>query len=226
MPDKLYVISLGGSVLVPDKVDVKFLKEFKDLIIKLTKKGNSFIIICGGGKVCRDYQDAARQVSELSDEELDWIGVHATRFNAQLLHATFGKLAHKEVIKDPTLDTNFREQIVIAAGWKPGWSTDFVATILAKNHKVSSIVNVTSKPFVYDKDPAKFKDAKPIKKIEWSEFRKMFGSKWSPGLSSPFDPVASKECHDSNIKVVIMGSNLSNIKNFFENKKFEGTVIS
>ena len=222
---KTSVISLGGSVLVPDNVDVEFLREFRALILKLVKKGNRFIIICGGGKVCRDYQDAARAVSKVSDNDLDWIGVHATRFNAQLLHSVFGKEAHKEVVKDPSLDTEFKEAIVIAAGWKPGWSTDFVATLLAKNHKVDSIINITSKPYVYDSDPAKNKSARPIRDIAWNDFRKMFGSKWSPGLSSPFDPVASKECHDSGIKVVIMGRNLKNMENFFEGKKFEGTVI-
>mgnify|MGYP000061571883 CR=1 FL=1 len=36
---KTVILSLGGSVIVPDKVDVAFLKNFKKIIEKYTKKG-------------------------------------------------------------------------------------------------------------------------------------------------------------------------------------------
>ena len=50
---KLFVISLGGSLINGGEVDVKFLKDFRRLIIKQTKKGHRFILICGGGKPAR-----------------------------------------------------------------------------------------------------------------------------------------------------------------------------
>ena len=35
---KTLVISVGGSLLVPDKIDVNYLRKFRDLILSLTKK--------------------------------------------------------------------------------------------------------------------------------------------------------------------------------------------
>ena len=33
-----FVISLGGSIIIPDKINVKFLRGFRDLIIKHLRK--------------------------------------------------------------------------------------------------------------------------------------------------------------------------------------------
>ena len=51
---KTIVISLGGSIVVPEEIDIKFLTEFKNMIERLIKKGYRFIIICGGGSIARD----------------------------------------------------------------------------------------------------------------------------------------------------------------------------
>lgn len=48
-----------------------------------------------------------------------------------------------------------------------------------------------------------------------------------PGISTPFDPEAAKEAQKNNITVVILdGNNLVNLRNYFEGKCFEGTVIT
>ncbi len=220
----IFVVSLGGSVLVPSSVDVNFLREFKGLIEKLVKEGSKFIIICGGGRICRDYQNAAKAVSEISKDDLDWIGVHATRLNAQLLRDVLSKVANRTVIHEPK-KVSFREGVLVAAGWKPGWSTDYIAAQLARKNGISTIINITSRPYVYDRDPEKFGNARPIRKISWSEFRKMFGNEWSPGLNVPFDPVASRDAHSAGIKVVAVGKDLKNLENFLRGKAFSGTVI-
>ena len=219
------VISLGGSILAPGVIDQRFLKDFRKMILKFVKDGKKFIIICGGGKTSREYMTAASKVVKLKDDDLDWLGIHATRLNAHLLRTILRNVAHKRVIRDPTVKMKFKERVLIAAGWKPGWSTDHVAVLLAKNHGAKTVVNISNIDFVYDKDPRKHKNVKPLKWISWKKFRKMVGSKWSPGLNSPFDPVASRAAERFGLKVVIMGKNTKNIEKFLKGKEFKGTLI-
>ncbi len=219
------VISLGGSLIVPNEVDVDFLKKFKKLI--LFNKSKRFVLICGGGKTSRRYSSAASQVTKLHSEDIDWLGIHATRLNAHLLRTIFRDQAYATVQKDPTKKVNTSKQLIIAAGWKPGCSTDYDAVLFAKNYGAKTVINLTNVDYAYDKDPRKFKDAKIIKKTNWSSFRKVIPKKWSPNLNSPFDPVASKEAEKLRLTVVIMnGKNVKNLNNFLNSKRFIGTVIT
>jgi uridylate kinase len=219
------VISLGGSVLAPAVIDYEYLKGFRELILRLSSEGRRFIIICGGGKTAREYQSAASKVVKLTDDDLDWLGIHATRLNAHLLRTIFRDVANKKVVKNPTEKISFKEKVLIAAGWKPGWSTDHDAVLLAKNFGATTVINVSNVNNVCDKDPSKHADAKPIEKISWKDFRKMVGTKWSPGLNVPFDPVASRKAEKFGLKVVIMGKSIENLENFILGKQFKGTVI-
>ena len=225
MTKETVIISLGGSIVVQDKINTDFLKKFRSLILKHLPTKRFFIII-GGGKTAREYQNAALEVSGVDDEDRDWIGIHATRLNAHLLRTIFKEHAYPKVVKDPTEKISFKESIAIAAGWKPGFSTDYDAVLIAKNHGAKTIINVTNTDFVYDKDPKKSPEAKPIKSISWKAFRKIAGNKWSPGLSSPFDPVASKLAEKLKMKVIITGPDLENLEKIIEEKEFRGTTIN
>jgi len=219
-------MSLGGSVIVPKGIDIKFLKNFKEVIEKFIKKNYRFIIYCGGGSLARNYQNSALKILKLNNHDLDWLGIHATRLNANFLKSLFGKMAEDFIVIDPTSKIRFNKKILVAAGWKPGWSTDFDAVLLAKNLKVNTIINMSNIDYVYDKDPKKYNDAKKIKKISWKNFRKITGNKWKAGLNMPFDPIAAKEADNSRLKVIIIGKNLKNFENLLKNKKFEGTIIN
>ncbi len=224
--EKTIIISVGGSLIVPDEIDAQWLSSFKNLIENFIKKGFKFIIICGGGKTARKYQQAAKDLGELKRDDLDWLGIHSTRLNAHLLRTIFKKHANPRVIKDPTKKLVFKEKILVAAGWKPGCSTDYDAVLFAKSLGSKKLVNLSNIEYVYDKDPKKFKDAKPIEKISWKSFRKIVGNKWDPGLNAPFDPIASRESEKLGLEVAIMnGKNLKNLENYLERKAFVGTVI-
>ena len=221
------IISLGGSLIFPEEIDSSFLKNFREIIIKYAKQGKKFIIITGGGKICRKYQKAAGEIRDLEEDDLDWLGIHATRLNAHLIRTIFRDTAHPKVVKNPTVKEEFKESILIAAGWKPGCSTDYDAVLLAKTYNIKKIVNLTNIDYVYDKDPKKFPDAKKIEKISWVDFRKIVGDEWDPGLNMPFDPIASKESQKLGLEVGIMkGSNLENFEDYIQGKEFKGTIIS
>ena len=107
----LYVISVGGSLIVPEEIDTIFLSSFKQFIIKRIEKGDRFILIAGGGKTCRKYQQAAAKVSGIDDEEKDWLGIHSTRLNAHLLRTIFKIWANPKVVSDFEDDIDFKEKI-------------------------------------------------------------------------------------------------------------------
>ncbi len=223
--NKTFILSLGGSLIVPNQIDIKFLKSFKALIEKFSGKGYKFAIITGGGKTCRAYQQSLQELIGANQEALDWLGISVTHLNAQLVKSMFINV-HPEIIKNPTKKINFKSNIVIGAGWKPGNSSDLDAVLVAKNLDAGTIINLTNIDYVYDKDPKKFSGAKKIEKISWVDFRKLVGEKWIPGSNLPFDPIASKKASSLKLKVIIVnGNNLSNLEKIFLDKDFIGTII-
>lgn len=220
------IVSVGGSLIVPDAIDTDFLARFKALVLEKVQRGFSFTIIAGGGSTARRYQEAANQVTPLSRHDLDWIGIHSTRLNAQLLRNIFVGYAHPQIIKNPTIDVESEEPITIAAGWQPGCSTDYDAVLMAKNIGARRLVNLSNIDYVYTADPKKDAAATKIESIGWVEFRKLIPTEWDPGLSSPFDPVAAKEAETLGLEVAIMnGAKLEEFSNYLDNKPFVGTVI-
>ena len=210
----------------PGGVDWHFLKEFRGLILKKIKLGHKFYLIAGGGITARNYVAAASRVVKIDREDLDWLGIHATRLNAHLLRTIFRDQANPEIIKNPTIRLNSKKNIIVASGWKPGWSTDYVAAMMARVYGAKTILNLSNIDYVYDKDPNKHQDAKIRTKMKWPEFRKLVGNKWSPSLNAPFDPIASKKARELKLEVVIMnGKNIKNLENYLDSKKFKGTVI-
>jgi len=223
-PDEIIVISLGGSLICPDRIDIEFLKKFKDIIISQIKKGKRFVLITGGGRTARNYQAAAKEVVGVDKDDLDWLGIHATMINAHLVRTIFRKYARPHINHNPTETLDFKEKIkekiLVASGWKPGFSTDYDAVMLAKQFGVKKIINLSNIDYVYDKDPSKFPDAKPYKEISWNDFRKLVGNRWDPGLNMPFDPVASKEAEKLKLTVFIAnGSDLDNLDKIISGEK-------
>ncbi len=222
-----YILALGGSIICPKKIDVEFLRSFYNLIVERIKQGDRFVIITGGGDVARHYQQAATLINGVSDTEKDWIGIRATHLNGELLRAVFNEFAHPEVLDERGKVSNFNSySLVVGSGWKPGWSTDYVATQTAIDLDIDNILILSKQDYVYDRDPDKCKSAKPLEEIDWEEYRDIIPEKWTPGLNTPFDPVASRLADNENKKVVIAdGTNLQNLKSIFKGESFEGTTI-
>ncbi len=222
------IISLGGSLIAPKTgLDAAFIKTFRALIVKRVAKGERFVIICGGGATARAYQKVARDIGKLDAEDVDWLGIHATRLNAHLLRTVFRRFAHPTIVKNPNAPPSYREKVLIAAGWKPGWSTDYDAVLLASNLGATTVINLSDIDYVYSADPRKFPNAKPLKKINWKAFRKLVGDKWDPGLNAPFDPVASKLAQGIGLTVkMVSGRSFKDIEAAIAGKAFKGTIIS
>lgn len=227
--DKPIIISLGGSLVVPNGgIDTKFLSEFNTFIREKIAQKWRFFIVVGGGATARHYIEAASKVvGNITDWDLDWLGIHATRLNAHIVKTIFQDIVHPRIIQNYNKKVeNLKEPLVIAAGWKPGWSTDYDAVILARDYGAEIIINMSNISQVYDKDPNKYSDAKPIHKTSWDEFQKLVGETWCPGSNLPFDPVATKLAKELGLKVYVLGSDLENVDKVFAGQAFVGTTIS
>lgn len=223
---KTIVMSLGGSIIVPDQVDVNFLKRFRKLVLDFVKKGNRAVIVCGGGRTARRYGDAAQKISKVSNEELDWIGIKATYINAELVKSMFGSLAYENVVTEPNKHVTTSKKIIVGSGWKPGWSTDYDAVLLAKQFKADMVINLSNIEYVYDKDPNKYRNARKIEEMSWADFQKLVGKKYKPNASWPFDPVASELAKQWKMKVIVAnGTDLGNLKGILNGGSFKGTTI-
>lgn len=207
-------------MVVPDEINISYLKKLKKIIKKHSKK-NKFILVIGGGYTARKYQKAAKKLG-LNQTALDWIGIHATWLNADFVRTFFQ--INQKIVDNPTKKIKFKK-ILFAGGWKPGCSTDYDAVLLAKTYQAKSLINITNVSYLHNKNPKKYKNTKIIKQATWQELRKIIGSKWSPGLNTPFDPVAAKLAQKLKLKLYLIGPDLKNLDNLLRNKKFQGSTI-
>ncbi|MDR2535131.1 MAG: UMP kinase [Treponema sp.] len=223
------VISLGGSIVAPDGVDESFLKDFIVLVRTLLTQDEErrFIFVVGGGGPARAWQKAYRSLTPASiDEEADWIGVMATRLNAQLIRGILREWCTQEVVTDPTQVSGFEGRVLVAAGWKPGFSSDYDAVLLAERFHADNVINLSNIAQVYTDDPKINPLAKPIDVISWKDFRALVGDEWVPGKNVPFDPVASQYAAHIGLQVICAaGRNLENLKKILNREPFLGTTI-
>lgn len=224
------IISLGGSIIAPDKVDYTFLKSFRAAIISYLERNSDarLVFVAGGGAPARIYQDALRRIKENAEQSMqDWLGIKATHINAMLIKAIFSEYTEDEVVTDPSAESiKFNGRILTAGGWKPGFSTDTDAVYLARRFGAGRIINLSNIKKVYTADPKLDKNATPIDSISWKDFRAMVGDEWTPGKNAPFDPIASKLAEESGLTVICAdGRDIENTIAILEDREFTGTVI-
>jgi uridylate kinase len=223
------VISLGGSIVAPKDVDVDFVKKFVNLIRSFIEADTDrhFIFVVGGGAPARHYQNAYREISDnIKDDEADWIGIKATWLNAQLVKAVMSEWCNQDVVTNPLEVSPLTGRVLIAAGWKPGFSTDYDAVLLAERFGARLVINLSNIEKVFTADPKIDPNAQPIDKITWADFRAMVGDEWIPGKNVPFDPVASRHAEKIGIKVICAGGrNLENLGKILRGEEFFGTEI-
>jgi len=210
------VIAVGGSLIAPHLsdeggIDVPFLSAFRKVLLEEIKEGRKFVLVAGGGKTARVYRDAATHIGKTTNDDLDWIGIAATKLNAELLRVLFRKAG---------------DSVIVEGGTRPGWSTDYIAMSLAKKFGAKEVIDAGDIDFVYNKDPKKFPDAKPIPKLSWSEYRKLIPLEWTPGMSCPIDPIAARLAQRISIVAkTLKGTDFANLKKAIEGKEFVGTLI-
>ena len=215
------IISVGGSLIAPHDIDVSFLKRLRTVLTQFSRT-HTFALICGGGATARTYQAAAPHATH---QDKDWLGIYATRLNALLLWTLLKNTAHPNIITDPR-HTPRTNKTIIAAGWKPGWSTDYDAVMLAHKLNAKTVINLSNTDAVYTADPRTHKKTKPIADMTWKQYLNMIPKKWTPGMNCPFDPVASRLAAKKKINVIIMnGKALNRFMQFLKTGRAQGTIV-
>jgi len=226
MEKKVLVLSLGGSLIIPENVDIAFLENFKQIINKHENK-YKFIIVTGGGSIARKYISALKAAGKPEFLQ-SMAGIGTTRMNARFLTYLFGKDANEGIPHDMKQVAGLlRKNNPVFCGalrYHPKETSDATAAKLA-NYFKTEFINLTLVSGLYTKNPLKFKDAKFIPEISWQEFLKMLPRKFEPGQHFVLDQTAAKIIKNNRIKTYILGKELKNLDNFLSGRKFKGTII-
>jgi len=224
---KTVVISLGGSILLPE-LNKNRIREYVPVLASIAAKHRLFVVVGGGGGA-RDYIDAARALG-VDEGTSDEIGIMVTRLNATLLIAALGNAAYPKVAESHADAKKFAEggKIVVMGGITPGQTTDAVAAVLAERVGADVFVNVTSVPGVYDKDPKKYKTARHFPALTPAELLEIVGKiGLSAGSHAPLDIIAARIVERSHIPLVVLdGTSPKNLSAAILTGKFEGTIVS
>ncbi len=226
MKKQVIVISLGGSQIIPNDVNLSYLKEFKKILLKHTRK-YKFVVVCGGGSIARKYIYALKK-SGINEKLQSLAGISATRMNARFMNYFFDiDPKHGIPHTTSTLRKYVNMQDIIFCGaleYKPNQTSDSTAAEIAK-HFHSEFINITNIKGLYDKNPKEFKNAKFIPRISWKDFDKMANAKgFKPGQHFVLDQTASKTIMKNKIVTYILG-NLKELDNLLDRKRFNGTII-
>lgn len=221
------IITVGGSLVIPDSIDIDFIKHLRDMLKHFTDQGYQMILVLGGGKVCRRYQAAAREFDHIDNIDLDWIGIKTIALNCELIRRILSDLdTHSEVVLRPQDIEGIDSSVVVVGAWEPGCSSDMDAVEIADILKAERIINFSNTDYIYSSDPRLNPDAEKYDTLSWDEYRALIPTDWVAGLSSPFDPVASRRSQELGLTVAVLGASLDNLENYLENRPFEGTIIS
>lgn len=228
MKKKVIVLSLGGSLIIPDKINLEYIKAFKKIILK-NKDKYKFIIVCGGGSIARKYISALREI-RMNEDFQNYAGISATRTNARFMSYFFNQNQKRGIPKKTSEVKDYiKKYDVVFCGaleYRPHQTSDSSSAEIAKVFKCE-FINLTDVPGLHDKNPKEFKNAKFIPNTSWKNFNKMANKiKFKPGQHFVLDQKASKIIMRNKITTYILGKDMKQLDNLLNGKKFIGTKIS
>lgn len=221
------IIAVGGSLLVPDAIDIPFIQELKKITLNLIKQGYQVILVPGGGKTARNYQHALQELGNSHSDDLDNIGIKAIDLNCDLLMRILSAAdISATLIYQPEDIAQVTTPVIIKAAFAAGNSSDVGAIRMAAIVGAQRVINFSNTSHVYSADPRVYSDARKYEVLSWDQYLELIPAEWTPGMSAPFDPVASKMAKEHQVSVAVLGASIHNLQNYLEGKGFEGTIIS
>ncbi|MFH1065592.1 MAG: UMP kinase [Nanoarchaeota archaeon] len=226
---KIIVVSVGGSIIVPDGIDYNFLVSLKKTAVEIVKK-NKLVICTGGGSTAREYISALRKAGA-DNHTQDIVGIDATRLNARLVASFLS--AGKKIKANAEIPKSLKEikallgknNCVVCGGLGPGKTSDGTTADIARFLKAEAMYNLTNVKGLFDKDPSANKNAKFISNISREDFRKiMLMVHEKPGQHFVLDSYAEKIARESKIRVVIL-KGMDNLLKAVKGQRFVGTII-
>ena len=223
---EIFVISIGGSLLVKAKPDTEILRQLSQKISSFHASGKKIVLVIGGGKIARNYVECLDSFG-VNNFQKDLMGIAITRANA-LMVANVIPECHNEVL----LHVNKAREILdlgkipVFGGLMPFFTTDAVAALIAESLN-ATFVNLTNVNGIYAADPRDYPDARRFDEINYSDLISLIiscGSK--PGQNIVLDFACCMILQRSNLLgVVLDGNDVENFSNYIEGNSFTGTTI-
>ncbi len=225
---KIEVLSVGGSLLFKNgEINHSYVRDLKKFLNSF--RDRKFVLVIGGGVVARSYINALEKLGAGKDV-MSRFGIGVTRTNARLIANIIGKDANiRDLPKTLKQVKGFlRKHRIVCCGalrYEPDQTSDGTAAQIAHYLK-TRFINITNVKGLYTKDPKRFKGAKLIPKVSYSEFSKIVNKlKYHPGQHFVLDQHAASTISRYKVKTYVVGGGLTNLRNLLEGRKFVGTVI-
>jgi uridylate kinase len=199
------VVSIGGSVLVPD-LEPGRVAGYARLVEDLDDAGTDLGVVVGGGPVARDYIAAGRELGA-NEIELDQLGIAVTRLNARLLAAALDDRAAPTPPEDyaTAREALRRGDVPVMGGTEAGHTTDAVATALAEYVDADLLVYATSVPGVFDADPNEDPEATRYEEMSAADLVSLVGElEVDAGSNAPVDLLAAKLLQRSGLRAAVV----------------------
>lgn len=221
------VISIGGSILLPESEGVSRLVSLAELLREHSEERDLYLVV-GGGRIARRYIDWGRELGA-DESALDELGIGTSRLNARLLIGALKKNVY------PVPAENFAEaisagnhyQAVTMGGTHPGHTTDAVAAMLAERLGAQRLINATSVDGVYTSDPNKNEDAEKVEELDYEELIEIVSEKkQEAGPNVVFDPLAAKVIERADIEAYILdGNDHDSLGKAIREEPFKGSTV-
>lgn len=179
------MLKLSGEVFhgkLDHGIDFEYLENLCKEIAEVKKMGIELVIVIGGGNYWR-YRDFTH--TGIDRVHSDYMGMLATTINSIAMQDMFVRLGVKahavSAVEMPeVLSSYYRDEvlaelesgtIMICAGGtgSPFFTTDSAAALRALELKCDVLLKATKVDYIYDKDPAKYKNAKAYKELTYLE---------------------------------------------------------
>ena len=181
---KRIILKLSGETLAPENksgsFDASRVDRAAEAIIKLHDMGVQVGIVLGGGNIWR-----GRFSDEMNPVNADQMGMLATIINALAVQDAIVRLGRKATVltaqemtrfarlytRDTALGLMEAGEIVLLSGGSgnPFFTTDTAAALRAAELDADAVFKGTTVEGVFDSDPRKNPNAKPIKDITYQE---------------------------------------------------------
>ena len=220
------VISLGGSIVYGESLNLNFLKKFSELIAG-QKKYDRVGIVVGGGRLARMYIGELKKFG-VNDNVLDEIGINATRMNA-LATATFFTDVNTKIpiTVNEAAEMAHSYRHIVMGGTEPGHTTDTVSVLLAERIGAKMVINATSVDGVYSADPRKSPDARKFNRLSYDDAIKLsINASIGAGPNVFMDITSLNIAKRSSIEIhVVNGLDLNVYGRILSGTEHDGTVI-
>jgi len=203
------LLKLSGEILAGDQhfgLDYDAIKNICEQIVEVANEGVAIAMVVGGGNIIRGAQTVS-----IERAQADYMGMLGTVINALALQDALERLGQPTRVQSAiemrqVAETVIRRRairhlekgriVIFAAGiGSPYFSTDTTAALRASEIGADCVIKATKVDGIYDKDPAKFQDAKRLQKLTYADALNM--------RLQVMDAAAFSLCQDNKIPIVV-----------------------